>query len=178
MKKILIFSASPRRRGNSDRLCDAFSQGAVEAGHQVEKIFLRDKSIHYCLGCGVCNTTHQCVQKDDMQDILNKMVEADVLVFATPVYFYTMNAQMKTLIDRTTPRYTDISHKEVYFLLAAADTDRSSLQRTLESFRGFTEDCLEDTKEKGIVYGTGVWQVGEIEHSPALEEAYQMGKRA
>ena len=178
MKKILIFSASPRKGGNSDSLCDAFYKGAREAGHQVEKVFLKNQTIHYCTGCGVCNTTHQCVQKDDMQEILDKMVEADVLVCATPVYFYTMNAQMKTLIDRTTPRYTEISHKEIYFLLTAADPNRASLHRTLESFRGFTEDCLEDAQEKGIVYGTGVWKMGEVQKTPAYEEAYQMGRQA
>ena len=106
-KKVLILSASPRKGGNSDVLCDTFLRGATEAGHSVEKIFLRDKNIHYCTGCGVCNRTHRCVQKDDMAEILDKMVAADVIVLATPVYFYTMDGQMKTLIDRTVPRYTE-----------------------------------------------------------------------
>ena len=105
-KKVLILSASPRKGGNSDVLCDTFLRGATAAGHSVEKISLRDKNIHYCTGCGVCNRTHRCVQKDDMAEILDKMVAADVIVLATPVYFYTMDGQMKTLIDRTVPRYT------------------------------------------------------------------------
>ncbi len=65
MKQVLILSGSPRKGGNSDLLCDQFLLGAKEAGNQVEKIFLRDKKIGYCIGCGVCNTTHKCVLKDD-----------------------------------------------------------------------------------------------------------------
>ncbi len=175
-KKVLILSASFRKGGNSDTLCDRFAEGARAAGHEVEKIFLNAKKIGYCRGCGVCNTTHRCVQKDDMEEILNKMVEADVIVMATPVYFYTMNGQMKTLIDRTVPRYEEISNKDFYFIVAAADDNRANMEKTLEGFRGFTEDCLEGAREKGVVYGTGAWQVGDIKSSPAMDEAYEMGR--
>ncbi len=178
MKKVLVLSASPRRGGNSDILCDQFVRGAQDAGHAVEKVFLRDRNIGYCLGCGVCNRTHQCVQKDDMKEILDKMVEADVIVMATPVYFYAMDGQMKTFIDRTVPRYTEITDKDFYFIMTAADTDKQSLARTVEGFRGFTEDCLDGAREKGILYGVGAWQAGEIRNTPAMEEAYQMGRNA
>ena len=174
-KNVLILSASPRKNGNSDLLCDEFAKGAKEAGHTVEKIFVAEKDIHYCKGCGVCNTSHQCVQKDDMAELLAKMVEADVLVLATPVYFYSMDAQLKTLIDRTVPRYTEMVDKEIYFIMTAADTDKSMLQRTVESLRGFTEDCLEGAQEKGIIYGVGAWQKGEILQTSAMQEAYEMG---
>ena len=122
MKNILIISASPRKGGNSDTLCDRFAQGAKESGHQVEKIRLSEKQIGYCRGCGVCNSTHKCIQKDDMAALLDKMVEADVIVLATPVYFYSMDGQMKTFIDRTVPRYTEITNKDFYFIMTAADT--------------------------------------------------------
>ena len=178
MKKVLVLSASPRRGGNSDILCDQFVRGAQDAGHAVEKVFLRDRNIGYCLGCGVCNRTHQCVQKDDMKEILDKMVEADVIVMATPVYFYAIDGQMKTFIDRTVPRYTEITDKDFYFIMTAADTDKQSLARTVEGFRGFTEDCLDGAREKGIIYGVGAWQAGEIRNTPAMEEAYQMGRNA
>lgn len=175
-KNIVILSASFRKGGNSDVLCDEFIKGAQEAGNNTEKIYLNDYKINFCRGCGVCNTTHKCVQKDDMEMILNKMVTADVIVMATPVYFYNMNGQMKTLIDRTVPRYEEISNKDFYFIIAAADNNRSNMERVLESFRGFTEDCLNNAQEKGIIYGTGAWQVGDIQKSPALKEAYEMGK--
>lgn len=175
-KNILVLSGSFRKKGNSDLLCDEFIRGAEESGHQVEKIYINDKQINFCRGCGVCNTTHKCIQKDDMAEILDKMIKADVIVMATPVYFYTMNGQMKTLIDRTVPRYTEISNKDFYFIVAAADDSRANMQKTIESFRGFTTDCLDGAKEKGIIYGTGTWKIGDIKGSPAMSEAYRMGK--
>lgn len=104
-KRILLLSSSPRRHGNSDRLCDEFLRGAREAGHDAEKISLRDCRIGYCTGCGVCYDTRTCPQRDDAAQIVGKMIAADVIVLATPVYFYTMSAQMKTLIDRCCARY-------------------------------------------------------------------------
>ena len=176
-KKVLIISASPRKGGNSDALCDQFLLGAQEAGHHVEKVFLRDHKINYCLGCGVCNSTHVCVQKDDMKNLLEKMVNADVIVLATPVYFYTMDGQLKTFIDRCVSRYTEISNKEIYFIVAAADPNKDNLAPAIEGLRGFTRDCLEGSKEKGILYGTGAWQVGKIKTLPVYKKAYEMGKK-
>jgi multimeric flavodoxin WrbA len=175
-KKVLILSASPRRNGNSDLLCDQFGAGAQEAGNQVEKIYLRDKKINPCLACEACYTNGGvCAQKDDMTEILEKMVSADVIVMATPVYFYAMSAQMKILIDRTVPRYREMNAKEFYFIVTAADGDRKALERTVNGLRGFT-DCLEGAVEKGTVYGTGVWKMGEVQGSPAMKDAYEMGK--
>ncbi len=175
-KKILVISASPRRGGNSDTLCDLFIRGAMESGHQVEKIFIADKQIAYCRGCGKCNDGSGCVIKDDMEEILIKLVVADTIVMATPVYFYSMNAQLKTLIDRTVPSYEKISNKEFYFIITAADGNKNMMKRTLESLRGFTEDCLEGAKEKDIIYGLGTWKMGEIVSNPVAQEAYEMGK--
>jgi len=175
-KNILVISASPRKGGNSDTLCDEFIRGAKDKGHRTEKIFLKDRKINYCMGCGVCNSTHRCVQKDDMQEILEKMVKADVIVMATPVYFYSMNAQMKTFIDRTVPRYTEIKGKDFYYIITAADTKVANMQKAIEGFRGFTIDCLEDTKEKGIIYGINAWNEGDIKDTPAMQQAYEMGK--
>ncbi len=174
-KKVLVLSSSPRRGGNSDLLCDQFMKGSTEVGHLAEKIFLKDKKINYCTGCGTCiDKGKSCPQKDDMADVLDKLVAADVIVMATPVYFYTMCAQMKTLIDRTCSRYTKITNKEFYFIITAADSNKQAMERTLEEFRGFTY-CLEDAKEKGVIYGTGAWDKGEIKGKPAMEEAYQSG---
>lgn len=174
-KNILLLSASPRKGGNSDLLCDQFLKGAQSAGHTAEKVFLRNKEIHYCLGCGACYLHGKpCPQRDDMAEVLQKMIEADVIVMATPVYFYTMDAQMKTLIDRTCARYTEIQDKEFYFIVAAADEDQTAMERTLEGFRGFTS-CLAGAQEKGILYGTGAWHLGDIKASPAMQEAYAMG---
>nr|WP_320039130.1 flavodoxin family protein [uncultured Bacteroides sp.] len=174
-KRVLILSASPRKGGNSDTLCNQLMEGAQQAGHQVEKIFLKEKKINYCTGCGACyNRGNGCSQKDEMENMLNKMIDADVIVMATPVYFYTMNGQMKTFIDRTCSRYTDINNKEFYFIVTAADDNKALMTRTIEEFRGFLY-CLEGATEKGIIYGTGAWQVGDIKNKPVMEEAYKIG---
>lgn len=175
-KKVLVASASPRKSGNSDTLCDKFVRGARESGNEAEKIFLGDYTIHYCTGCGGCSRSYRCVQNDDMAVILAKMAEADVIVLSTPVYFYTMDAQMKTLIDRTVPRYTEISNKDSYFIVTAAGTSKAAMERTISGFRGFTEGCLPNARLKGIIYGAGVWLKGEIQSSPALRQAYAAGK--
>lgn len=176
MKKVLVLSSSPRRGGNSDILCDEFILGAKESGNEVEKIFLKDKKINYCVACEYCTKNNGiCVQKDDMAEILDKMVKADVIVMATPVYFYTMNGQLKTLIDRTVARYTEIKNKEFYFIATAADNRKEALERTIEGFRGFI-DCLDGAVEKDIIYGIGAWKVGEIKNTNAMKEAYEMSK--
>lgn len=175
-KKVLILSSSPRRGGNSDTLCDEFMRGAIEAGNEAEKIFLRDKTIHYCTGCSTCSLHGKpCPQKDDAVDVINRMLEADVIVMATPVYFYTMSAQMKTLIDRCCGLYTQMTGKEFYFIVSAAEDDKQKMLRTIDTFQGFL-DCLENPVAKGTVFGLGVWHVGEIKGNPAMAEAYEMGR--
>lgn len=174
-KKILILSSSPRRGGNSDTLCDRFLEGAREGGHAAEKVFLGDANIHYCTGCGACVRTQACVQKDGMKELLERMIRADVIVMATPVYFYTMAAQMKTFIDRCCARYQELRGKDFYFILTAADSSKKAMERTLESFRGFTS-CLEDAREKGVVYGLGAWNRDDIQGNPAMDEAFRMGR--
>lgn len=176
-KNVLILSSSPRRGGNSDTLCDEFMRGAKESGNQVEKIFLKDKHINYCTGCSVCSMHGKpCPQKDDANEIVEKMIAADIIVMATPVYFYTMSAQMKTLIDRTCARYLEIKDKEFYFIISAAETSIPMMERTIEGFRGFL-DCLEDPKERGVIYGVGAWKIGEINDKASMSEAYEMGKK-
>lgn len=174
-KRVLILSASPRKRGNSNALCDRFMEGAIAANHHVDKVLLAERNIHYCNGCYACRRDGRCVQKDDMSHILDSMMAADVIVLATPVYFYSMCAQMKTVIDRTVARYTEIDNKDFYFIVTAADGRKAALERTIEGFRGFTS-CLPGAKEKGIVYGTGAWNVGDILGSRAMDQAYEMGK--
>ncbi len=174
-KKVLVLSSSPRKGGNSDTLCDQFIKGAQESGNDVEKIYLRNKRINYCTGWGTCNLQKPCPQKDDAAEVIDKMVKADVIVLATPVYFYTMSAQMKTLIDRSCARYTEISNKDFYFIATMAETEANRIERTFESLRGFT-DCLEGPREKGTIAAIGVWQKGEVNDKPYMQQAYEMGK--
>jgi multimeric flavodoxin WrbA len=175
-RNVLVISSSPRKGGNSDLLCDQFMAGVQQNGHHVEKIALKEKKINYCTGCGTClNGKKSCPLKDDMAGILDKVIGADVIVMATPVYFYTMCGQMKTFIDRTCARYTEIRNKDFYFIVTAADNNSLAMQRTIEEFRGFTS-CLDEPKEKGIIYGTGAWNIGDIKKSDAMNKAFAMGK--
>jgi multimeric flavodoxin WrbA len=176
-KNVLILSSTPRKNGNSSILCDRFAEGAREAGHTVEKVNLREKTIHPCTGCYACARTGKCAQKDDMAAILASMEAADTIVMATPVYFYTMSAQMKTVIDRTVARYTAIRNKEFYFIVAAADGNKAAMERTIEGFRGFTS-CLNGAREKGTVLGVGAWEIGAIRKTKAMDEAFKMGRSA
>ena len=175
-KKVLIISGSPRRGGNSDTLCDRFQQGALDAGNTAEKVFICDYTINYCLACGVCyGNKAPCVHKDDMTSIIEKMLVADVIVMSTPVYFYAMSGQLKTMIDRTIGRFMEFRNKEMYFILAAHSENMKSMERVLEGFRGYLA-CLPDPIEKGVLYGLGVFNEGDILKHTAMQEAYDMGK--
>lgn len=175
-KKVLILSGSPRKDGNSDLLCDAFMRGAIESGNTVEKIRVANKKIAPCSGCYYCSSHNgECAHKDDMAEILQKMIDADILVLASPVYFYSIDAQLKAVIDRTVARWLKVKNKEFYYIVTMADEAISSADTTLACFRGYA-DCVEGAVEKGVVIGNGVYEAGEIKNSVALEQAYTMGK--
>ena len=176
-KNILIVSSSPRKGGNSDLLCDEFMRGAREAGHNAEKIRLSEKQINYCTGCCTCiGKKGACVQKDDMNDIYKKILAADVMVLASPVYFHAMNGQMKTFIDRVCPIYSMIQGKDVYFIVSAAG-GQLPVDRAVQSLRVFT-NCLHDIREKGVISITGVWDVGGVIGTQSMNHAHSMGKNA
>lgn len=175
-KKVLILSGSPRKGGNSDLLCDEFMKGTLESGNEVEKIRVAEKKIGYCRACYYCRDNGgKCVIKDDMAEIIEKMIAADVLVLASPVYFYSVDAQLKALIDRTVARWTEIKDKEFYYIATAADSENESLERTIECMRGYA-DCVQGAVEKGVIYGSGFYEAGEIRNSPVMIKAYEMGK--
>jgi multimeric flavodoxin WrbA len=175
-KNVLVISASPRKGGNSDLLCDQFMKGARDARNTVEKIRVQEKKIHFCLGCLKCQGNgKKCVQKDDMEVILEKMIQADILVLATPVYFYNMDAQMKVLIDRSCPRYTEIANKKVYLIATSTDTGPGAMEGTISGFKAALS-CYPDAEVGGIICGTGVTHVGDIAEKPEMALAYEMGK--
>lgn len=175
-KSVLIISASPRKGGNSDTLCDQFAKGAEEAGNDVEKLRLSELHIEYCFACYACKKLGHCVKQDDMEFILDEMRVSDVIVLATPVYFYTMNAQLKTMIDRTLggAQKPGLENKEFYLIATAAD-GRQAMERTIDGIRGYLE-CLPGAKERGVIYGAGAWKIGDIMDNPAMKQAYEMGR--
>lgn len=176
MKNVLILSGSPRKGGNSDLLCDEFMRGALERGHKVEKIRVADRKIGYCRACYYCRDhSGECAIKDDMAEVLQKMIDADVIVLASPVYFYSIDAQLKAVIDRTVARWLEVKNKEFYFIVTCADEQKVSAETTLDCFRGYA-DCVNGAKECGVIYGTGVYEKGKIKDTPAYMQAYEMGK--
>ncbi len=173
-KSILVISSSPRVNGNSDALCDSFSKGAIEAGHNVTRLNLRNFNIEFCSACYACKHTGRCVKNDQGNIVMVEMISADVIVLATPVYFYSMSGQLKTLIDRSFSIANKLSGKEFVFIATAAD-DKSGMMRCIDAMRGFT-DCIQGAKIRNIIYGEKAWKVGEIQGTPALDEAYKAGK--
>lgn len=175
-KKVLILSGSPRKGGNSDLLCDEFLRGALDAGNQAEKIFLGSKRISPCRACYYCKKSGgKCAIRDDMEEILDKMQAADVIVMSSPVYFYSISAQMKAVIDRCVARWEDIPDKEFYFIMTAAEDSDTVMDCTLECFRGFAS-CLDGAREMGVLEGKGVYELGEIKGTRYLQDAYEMGR--
>lgn len=175
MKKVLILSGSPRKGGNSDTLCDEFLKGVVEAGNEVEKIFVAGKNIGYCKACYVCKDTGICAIKDDMTEVLQKMLNADVIVLSSPVYFYSISAQLKAVIDRTVARWLEFKDKEFYYIMTAAEDGATTTDCILECFRGLAV-CLENSKEMGVICAKGVYERGEINGTKYPQQAYEMGK--
>ncbi len=175
-KKVLILSGSPRKGGNSDLLCDEFMRGARESGHTVSKVRVSEKKITPCSACYYCRGNGgACVHKDDMASLLQSMIDADVIVLASPVYFYSIDAQLKAVIDRTVARWLEVKNKEFYYIVTMADEELSSADTTLACFRGYA-DCVEGAKEMGVIIGNGVYTPGEIKNTTRLNEAYEMGK--
>lgn len=173
-KRVLIISSSPRKGGNSDLLCDAFAEGAEKAGHIVEKISLRDRTIHYCNACGICYMGKECPLHDDMQDILPRILIADVIVLASPIYFYTISAQLKTLIDRCCSRYNEITNKDFYYILAAADPLPEATDTAIAELQSFLY-CLDNSRECGKICAVGVMNKGDVSNKHYMKEAYEMG---
>lgn len=174
-KKVLILSGSPRKGGNSDLLCDEFMRGAEKNGNEVEKIRVASKKIAPCSACYYCKNGGECVHKDDMAEILQKIIEADVLVLASPVYFYSIDAQLKAMIDRTVARWLEVKNKEFYYIVTMADEAVSSADTTLACFRGYA-DCVEGSVEKGVIVCNGVYESGTVKNTLAMNKAYEMGR--
>lgn len=176
-KNILVISTSPRKGGNSETLADAFICEAEKAGHHIEKICLYDKTISFCKGCLACLQSHRCIIHDDADVIAQKMRKADVLVFATPIYYYEMCGQMKTMLDRSNPLYnSDYQFRDVYLLAAAAETERTAMDGAIKGISGWIE-CFPKSKLAGTVLGKGADAIGAIQGNPALNEAYEMGTK-
>ena len=172
---ILILSGSPRKGGNTELLVDAFVQGASKH-HHVDMVSVRDVKVNPCLGCNVCfKTNGACVQKDDMALIYEKMNQADMLVIASPVYFYGISAQLKAVIDRFHNPIRDSFHvKKMALLLVGA----ASLPELFDAILTEYNLCLKffNIEDAGKVLVRGAKDKGDVKNTDALHEAYILGQ--
>lgn len=174
-KKVVVLSTSLRTNSNSELLAKSFVEGAKESGNEVEYITLKNKDIHFCIGCLACQKTGHCVIKDDVADIMDSVLNADVVVWATPIYYYEMSGQMKTLIDRLNPMYSkDYKFGDVYLLATAAEEGDKVFEKAITGLNGWI-DCFEKTSIKGTILAGGVSDSGAISDNSKLKEAYNMG---
>lgn len=177
MSKVLILTTSLRAKSNSDVLAERLLAGAKDAGHDVEMISLKGKTIKFCIGCLACQKTQRCVLKDDAVAIAEKVKNADTLVFVTPIYYYEMSGQMKTLLDRMNPLYpSDYKFRKVYLLSVAAEDEEETPEKAISGMQGWV-DCFEKAELVGSLFCGGLNNAGEaIGKKGAQDEAYQFGK--
>lgn len=176
MKNIVVISTSLRVSSNSDLLAEEFLKGAKSAGHKVEKVELLGTQIAFCRGCFACSKLGQCVIDDDVNDIMKKVMHADVVVWATPIYYYEMSGQMKTLIDRMNAMYNlDYKFREVYLLTTAAEDEEFVPRRAEAGLTGWI-DCYPKARLAGTLFCGGVNKPNEIKGNAKLKEAFDLGR--
>ena len=177
MSKVLVISTSLRAGSNSDILTESLIKGARDAGHEVEHISLKGKDLKFCIGCLVCQKTQTCVLKDDAVWIAEKVKNADTLVFATPIYYYEMSGQMKTLLDRMNPLYpSDYRFRKIYLLMTAAEDEDDVPEKAVSGLQGWV-DCFEKAELAGTLFCGGISDPGQAsEKQEEQGEAYEFGK--
>ena len=177
MSNVLVITTSLRAKSNSDILAERLIAGARDAGHSVAHISLKGKDIRFCIGCLACQKTQKCVQKDDAVEIAEKVKNADTLVFATPIYYYGMSGQMKTLLDRLNPLYAaDYKFRRVYMLSTATEDEATTPEKAVNGLQGWV-DCFEKAELVDSLFCGGVTDPGEVSAKEAgLGEAYRFGR--
>ena len=176
MKNVLIITASYREGSNSSMLAESFKDGAVSSGNNVEIVSLRNKKISFCRGCFACQKIGHCVINDDANDITDKIANADVVVWATPIYYYEMSGQMKTMIDRANSLFSrERKFSDVYLLATADDSSESTIDGALKGLEGWIK-CMKGSNLKGYVFVGGIEEEKAILGNEGLEKAYNLGK--
>ena len=178
MSRVLVITTSLRAKSNSDILAEQLIAGAKAAGHEVKCVSLNGKTIGFCRGCLACQKTQKCVLNDDAAEIAEKVKNADTLVFVTPIYYYEMSGQMKTLLDRMNPLYSsDYRFRKVYMLSVAAEDEPFVPEKALSGLKGWV-DCFEKAELAGSLFCGGINEAQEAaERSDDKHEAYEFGKK-
>ena len=174
--KIVVLTGSPRKNGNTNYMADRFIAGAKEAGHEVYKFDCAQKDISGCIGCNHCNMNGPCIYDDDFTQLRPKLIEADLVAFVSPMYYFGFSSQLKRVIDRFYAINGQIkgASKKAVFMMAYADTSKTEAEamtahyKTLIKYLGW--------KDAGMVIAPGVWTAGSIKNTKFGDEAYKLGK--
>ncbi len=173
--KILILTGSPRKNGNSNTLADNFIRGATEAGHKIVRFDSAFKNVHPCTGCNSCGMNGPCIFKDDFEFVRQNIIDADMVVFATPMYYFGISAQLKTVIDRFYAVNGQIHHpKKAALIMTYADTKAAEAEpikqyyQTLLDYLGW--------QDAGQIIASGVWLAGAVAETDYPRQAYELGK--
>ena len=173
--KILVITGSPRKNGNSNTLADHFIRGASEAGHEVVRFDSAFKEVHPCIGCNKCGMNGECVFKDDFEFVRKHIVDADLVAFAVPMYYFGISAQIKAVIDRFYAVNGKIHvPKKAVLMMTYANTAARQAEPIVSHYKVLL-DYLGWT-DAGQVIASGVWPVGAVNHTKYPEQAYQLGK--
>ncbi|MBQ7652839.1 MAG: flavodoxin family protein [Clostridia bacterium] len=174
MKKVVIISTSLRSGSNSEAIAEAVAKGAREAGNDVTVISLKNKNLAFCKGCMACQKLGKCVIKDDANDITDAICSSDVVVWATPIYYYSVSGSMKTMIDRANSLYTrDYKFREVYLVATAADDAENAVDGAKKCVQGWI-DCLEKVESFKTFFAGGIENSNSVP-TDILNEACDLG---
>ncbi len=172
---VVVITGSAHRRGTSALLADKFTQGALQAGHEVFRFDAALKNVHGCIGCNVCNSKGECVFKDDMLQLNPHILEADVIAFFSPIYYYNINGQMKTVIDRFFANNRALQGgKKAILFTTMADVDNRSAEAAQVFFKHYTSYMMWESL--GCHSAVGVWTLEQMENSSYPQQAFELGK--
>ncbi|MFA6308841.1 MAG: flavodoxin family protein [Clostridia bacterium] len=175
MSKIAILIGSPRKGGNTDMLVQAFIDGIDKQKNSFETISVADVRVNGCIGCNACYANSKCIQKDDMQDIYNKLTDAETIVIATPIYFYGISSQLKSIVDRLhNPIRGRFSVKRLVLLMVCADTIPTVFDSVVAMYQSILSYF--SLQDGGIIRACGVKDKGDIAGNPVLNEAFELAK--
>lgn len=173
--KVLIVTGSAHRNGTTAYLTERFIEGASEAGHEIYRFDAAFKDAHPCIGCDKCRRTESCVFQDDMNELNPQLLNADIVVFVSPIYYYDVNAQIKCVIDRFYANDEKLhSKKKAAMMLTMADTTMESAEGALATYKGIRNYLGWD--DVGTVVCTNCWTLDMLKETVFPEQAYELGR--
>lgn len=171
--KIVVLKGSPRKSGNSNWLADRLIKGAAEAGHEIVEFDCTRHKVGGCLACNACGMNGPCVQKDDFTSLREELLAADAIVLSSPIYYFGVSAQLKTVIDRFYSINAVIGGKKSVFIATMGNPDvqvcasAKAMYEKMVVYLGW-EDC-------GQIIVPGVWAAGDIQQTAYGQQAYELG---